>query len=127
MAILTKTTAGLNLLRDSESGANTSLITYFAIGTSGTSPTAGDTKLGAEVFRKKISTYVNGNTGELIVTGELGGGDAVGVTIAEVGIFGGGTASSIKDSGVLIGRGLYSHPNKQNNETITFTFDGTIS
>jgi|SRR6185312_6713 len=127
MAAITKTTAGINLLRDGESGANTPVITYFSIGTSATSPTASDTKLGAEVFRKKVSTYANGSSpGEIIVSGQLAGGDAVGVNIAEV-AFWGGNATSVKDSGVMIARGLYSHPNKQNNETITFTLDQTIS
>ena len=128
MAAITKTTAGLALLRDGESGANSPVITYFAIGTSSTSPAASDTKLGAEVFRKKITTYANGSApGEIIISGELAGGDAVGVNIAEVAFFGGASASSTKDSGVMIARGLYSHPNKQNNETITFTLDQTIS
>ena len=127
MAAITKTTVGLQLLRDGESGANSPIITYFAIGTSATSPAASDTKLGAEVFRKKITTYANGSSpGEIIISGQLAGGDAVGVNIAEVGFFG-GNASSVKDSGVLIAHGLYSHPNKQNNETITFTLDQTIS
>jgi hypothetical protein len=123
---LTKTTAGRNLLRDSNSGANNDLIKCFAIGTGSTAPSSGDTALTAEVFRKAITSYVNGADGEVLVNVYLAPSDAVGVVIAEIGVFGGNSASSLANSGVLLARGLYSHT-KTNVESIVLQFDLTYS
>ena len=126
MAAITKTNGWLNLQRDGQSGANTQKITYCAIGTSNASPLPGDTRLGNEVFRKAVTSYTNGATGEILVNMYLAPNDAVGVVIAEVGFFGGSTASSAANSGVLVARGLYSHT-KTNLESIQFQLDATTS
>lgn len=120
----TLTTAGHNLFRDGARGAANPKITYAAIGTSSTAPTVNDTKLGAETFRKKVTTYTNGtSTGEVIISMYLAPGEAVGVTIAEVGFFG-GTATGSVNSGTLLARGLYSPSHtKTNLESITFPLD----
>jgi hypothetical protein len=126
MSAITITNAGLNLLRDGMSGANNPLITYVALGTSNTSPTVNDTKLGAETFRKAVTSYANGvSTGELLVNMYLSPSDDIGDAIAEVGFFAGNSASSLANSGVLVARGLYSHT-KLSTESITFQLDVVI-
>lgn len=127
MSAITITTVGKNLVRDGEKGATNPKLLYFAIGTDNTAPAAGNTKLGNEVFRKAISSYVNGgSTGEILANCYLAPTDAVGVVIAEVGIFGGSSASSAANSGVLLARGLYSHT-KTNIESVTLQLDLTFS
>jgi hypothetical protein len=122
----TLTTAGHNLLRDGAKGAASPKISYAAIGTGSTTPTISDTRLSAEVLRKKITTYTNGaSTGEVIISLYLAPGEAVGVTIAEVGFFGGNATGTV-NSGVLLARGLYSPTHtKTNLESITFPLDLT--
>lgn len=127
MSAITITNAGRNLIRDGEKGSTNPKILYFAIGTNNTAPTASDTKLGAEVFRKAISSYTNGvSTGEILANCYLAPSDAIGVAIAEVGVFGGSSASSTANSGVLLARGLYSHT-KTGLESITLQLDLTFS
>ena len=122
----TLTNAGHNLFRDAAQGAANPKITYAALGTSSTAPTTGDTKLGAEVFRKKVATYsTTGTTGEVLVWLYVAPGDAVGVNIQEVGFFGGSGATNAANSGVMVARGLYSHT-KTNLESITFPLDATF-
>lgn len=127
MSAITITNAGLNLLRDALDGANNAKITYVALGTSSTAPAVTDTLLGAETFRKAVSTYTNGaSTGEILVSMYLGPNDDVGGNIQEVGFFGGNTATSSPNTGVLLAHGLYTHNPKTGIESITFTLDLTI-
>lgn len=122
----TYTNAGHNLMRDGESGANNPKITYVALGTSSTAPAVGDTKLGAEVFRKKVASYTNGaNPGEVIVGGYIAPGDANGVNIQEVGFFGGSAANANANTGVLVAHGLYAPGTKTNTQSIQITLDKT--
>jgi len=114
---LQKTTAGRNLFRDSAKGANISLIKYFAVGTSSTSPAAGNTTLGAEVSRKAITAYTNNGDGGVLIDVYIAPSELVGTEIEEVGVFGGTSANSSTNSGVLLARGLYSHT-KTNTESI---------
>ncbi len=126
MAAITITNTGLNLMRDGLSGANKSLITYVALGTSSTSPTVSDTRLGAEVYRKKVTSYTNGSSaGEILINMYLAPGDSVGTAIAEIGFFGGNSATNTANSGVLLARGLYSHT-KTALESIQVQVDLTI-
>src|SRR5579863_6489657 len=98
------------MLRVSLKAANVPTIKYVAIGTSSTAPAVTDHTLGAEVFRKAVTSYANGAAvGELLVTGFLAAGDAVGVNIQEVALFAGNSATATPNTGVLVGRGLYSH------------------
>lgn len=118
--------AGHNLLRDAMKGAANSTITYVALGTGTAAPTTGDTQLQTEVFRKKVSSYVNGATGEVHIDLYLAPGDAPSVAIAEVAFFG-GNASSTANSGTLFCRGLYSPPHTHTNvESIQFDLDTTL-
>lgn len=124
MAItMTLTDAGRNLLRDSLSGAQNPKLLYVAIGSGMTAPAAGDTQLGSEFFRKAITSYTTGGTGEILVTLYLSQSDAVGQDIEEVGIFGGGDATTTLNSGVLFARALYSHSTKTDTESINLQCD----
>ena len=127
MATIQITNAGANLFRDSSSGASVPKITYVALGTSTTSPTAADTKLGAEVYRKAVSSYTNGTTGEVLINMYLGPLDAVGDDIEEVGFFGGTSATATANTGVLLARGLWHHNPKTNLESIQFSLDFTFT
>ena len=127
MAAITITTNGLNMIRDAMQGANSSLIKYVALGSSNVAPTASDSQLGAETFRKAVTSYSNGvNPGEILINMYLAPGDAIGDDIEEVGFFGGATASSLANSGVLLAHGLYSHNPKANTESIQFQLDFTV-
>lgn len=112
------TNNGLNLYRNASAGADTPLIRYIALGTSNITPTAADTRLGNEIFRKAVTSYTNGTTGIIYVDLYIAPGDAVGVDIEEIAFFGGGTAMLTTNSGVMLARGLYSHPSKTNLESI---------
>lgn len=126
------TSAGRNLFAAAAMGTDSCQITFVAVGTSNTTPTANDKKLAAESSasgaRKSIPTSAiaaGTNPGELIVTITLQAPDASNVNIQEVGFFGGKSATSTKDSGVLIARALYSHT-KLATENLTLTFDLTV-
>ncbi len=124
MAAITITNAGLGLIRDSLSGANNALITYVALGTSSTGPTANDTRLGSEIFRKAVTSYTNGaSIGEILINMYLAPGETVGTGIQEVGFFG-ANATGAANSGVMLARGLYAHT-KSNVESISFQLDLT--
>jgi hypothetical protein len=115
---LTKTDAGRNLFRDAAKGAATPTIKYFALGTGNSAPSSAQTKLDAESFRKTVTSFANGATGELLINVYVAPTDAVGLNIAEVAVFGGTSATIAANSGVMLGRGLYSHPGKLNTESI---------
>ena len=124
MATATLTNAGLNLLRDVRRGVLTDLgIKYIAVGTGSTAPAATDTQLQTEVFRKALTSSANGATaGEGVYTLYLSPQDVVGTAIAEVVWFAGSGATGTANSGVLIGRALYSHT-KTATESINISFD----
>ncbi|SRR6266699_1934983 len=120
----TYTNAGHNLLRNGMEGADNPKIVYVALGTSNTAPAASDTKLGTEAFRKAVTSYTNGSTGEVIFNGYIAPSDAVGVGIQEVGWFGGNGATATANTGVLLARGLYNH-SKLATESIQLSLDFT--
>jgi hypothetical protein len=126
MPAIQKTDAGLNLLRDGESGAQNPKVTYVAIGSGSATPLTTDTTLQNETFRKTITSYTVGTTGDITVNATLGNSDAVGANIQEVGFFG-GNATSTRNSGVLVGRGLFAHNPKLASESIPFSLDITFS
>ena len=122
MATATMTDAGRNLIRDARRGLVTDLqIKYVAVGTSSTAPSASDTQLGAEAFRKAYTSNSAPATGQSTVTLYLAPGDAVSVGIQEVGWFAGAGASGTANSGVLVARGLYAHT-KLSSESIQIDF-----
>lgn len=126
MPVIQKTNVGLNLFRDGENGAQNPKVTYMAIGSGSATPLATDTQLQNETFRKAVTSYTVGSTGDITVNATLGTSDAVGANIQEVGFFG-GNATSTRNSGVMIARGLYAHNPKLASEQIPFSVDITFS
>jgi hypothetical protein len=127
MASMTVTDNGRNLYRDGSKGSNNPKLLYIAIGTDSTAPSISDTKLKSESFRKAITSYANGaSVGEILINAYIGPSEANGINIQEVGVFGGSTASSVANSGVLLARGLYSHT-KVSTEGLTLQLDLQIS
>lgn len=124
---MTKTNSWLNVTADGYAGLDSAKITYIAIGSGTTAPSSGDTQLQTETFRKAVTTYTRGGTGELLVSLFLGPSDAVGYDIEEVGAYAGNAATATPNSGVLIARGLWSHPSKSGSESITLTLDLSAS
>lgn len=124
---MTKTNGWLNLIRDGMSGADNPKVVYVAIGSGTNAPTSGDTQLQSETFRKAVTSYTTGGTGELFISVFLGPSDAVGFDIEEVGLFSGSSATTTPNSGRMIARGLWSHPGKSGSESITLTLDASVS
>ncbi len=123
----TYTNAGHDLLRDGTEGANNPKVLYIALGSSSTAPNITDTRLGAETFRKAVTSYSNGAAhGEIIFSGYIAPGDAVGANVQEVGWFGGSAATGTANTGVLLARGLYAHNPKLATESFQATLDLTI-
>jgi len=128
MTAITITDAGRRLYRDSTRGANTPLIKYVAVGTGTTAPSTSDTQLVNEVYRKAVTSYVNGAApGEVIVSMFLGAGDANGQDIEEIGFYGGSAATGIGNSGVLVAHGLYSVNPKTINQNVQIQLDLNFS
>jgi hypothetical protein len=122
MATATLTDAGRNLIRDARLGLVSDVkIKYVAIGTNSTAPSASDTQLGAESFRKALTAPSAPGTGQGLFTLYLAPGDAVSVGIQEVGWFAGSAAAGTANSGVLVARGLYAHT-KTASESIQVDF-----
>lgn len=123
MTAIVVTSDGLNLYRNGTGGADNPLISYVALGTSNTAPTVNDHQLGNEVLRKAVTSYVDGITGEITVVMYLADGEGVGLTIAEIGFFGGRTATASPNTGILFAHGLYSLTGKTDLEAVQFQLD----
>lgn len=121
MATMTITDTGRNLCTSATKNTDTLYIKYIAIGTGNSTPSSAQTKLDNEVFRKAITSYTIGSTGQIYINVYIAPTEAVGVVIAEVGVFGGTSAKSNLNSGIMLGRGLYSHT-KTNLESIQLQF-----
>jgi hypothetical protein len=108
MVALTLTNDGHNLIRDSAKGVDVFKVTYFALGTSNNAVSASDHFLGNEQYRRGVTQVLNGGAvGEVLISCYVPGGDAIGLNVQELGIFGGNGASSSFNSGVLIARVLW--------------------
>jgi hypothetical protein len=98
------TDTGADLLRDGLTDRTIPLISYIAVGSGNNVASTGDTQLQAEVSRIAITTTAKGiKTGELLVSMSL---DATAMGIQEVAVFGGLSASSTANSGILLARGV---------------------
>ena len=122
-----KTNGWLNLIRNGASGADNPKITYVGLGSGTNTPTIGDTQLQTEIFRKAVTSYSNGSNGEILVSLFLGPSDMIGDDIEEIGFFGGVSATSALNSGILVARALWSHNPKTGGESIVFQLDAVIS
>lgn len=119
------TLAGRNRLRDALAGDAVSLaISHVALGTGSTAPVAGNTALGTEVYRD-IPTQLVRTDGKLTVKLYLPANQANGYTLAEGGLFVGGTA--VPNSGVLFARVTYAGEAKTSAQAWTITWEVTIS
>lgn len=125
----TVTNAGLTLFGAAMIGTDTLNNVWIAVGTGTTAATATDTKLVSESStsgsRARANVTAGTNPGEVTISTTLATTDAVSVVIGEVGIFSGNSASSSKDTGVLVARALYAHT-KSNSETLTLSLDFTF-
>lgn len=121
----TITDNGLNLLREAlRSSTYDSEIKYIAVGNSSASVSTSDTTLGNETFRKPVFSKSATTTGSVQTIAILDDSEAVG-QIYEIGIFAGSTASTTKDSGIMLSRILYSR-NKTNLESLQIQRTDTI-
>lgn len=127
LVTLTLTDASHNLLRDALKGVDSAKVLYFALGSGTSTPISSQTKLDNEVFRKAITSYSNGaSVGESLISAYIAPSDAVGANIQEVAAFGGNSAKSTANSGIMLGRALWAHNPKTNLESITLTLDMTV-
>lgn len=123
---MTMTNNGHNLLRDGTKGVNNPAITYVAFGSGTSTPTATQTKLDSELFRKAVTSVANGaSVGESLINFYVGPSDATGDDFEELAFFGGSSATSAKDTGVMLARGLWTHNPKSGTESITVALDMT--
>lgn len=117
----------LNMMRDALKGTVTDLkLKYMGWGNDNTGPLAGDTKLGNEFGRKQITLQENGATGVLVTTTYVAPYEGNDQKIEELAWFAGVNATGTKDSGILVGRVLYSRQ-KTNLESLQVERTDTIS
>ncbi len=104
------TDAGLNYMASLLDGtvAPPTSIEYIALGDGTTAPASTDTKLVNERFRKRATKQEITGTGAVQTTCYVAPYEA-NFQIEEIGVFAGPTATSQKDSGVMIARVLWSH------------------
>ncbi len=114
--------SGRNLLRDFLGGDVVTGLNCFAVGTDDTSPVAGDTTLGTEVFRDTSFTQLTETDGNLNVKYYLASGSANGNTLVEAGLFGNG-ATGVPDSGTLYARVIFNQIVKTVAIAVTFSWD----
>jgi hypothetical protein len=94
-------------------------VKYLALGSGNTPVTNNDTTLNNEFFRTQFTDITKTNTGELTSLAIVLEAEAIG-TIEEIGIFGGSSATTSLNSGVLISRILW-HRVKTSSDEIQFT------
>ena len=99
---------GLNMVRDAlDTAAFDAEIKRVALGTSATAPALTDTQLGAEVFRKVVTSTSTPAVGQLNTVWYIAPAEAV-AALEEIGWFAGAAAGAAANSGILVARVLYS-------------------
>lgn len=99
----------LNMMRDALKGTVIDLkLKHMGWGNDNTAPVAGDTKLGDEFGRKQVTKQEDGATGILVTTTYIAPYEGNDKKIEELAWFAGVDATDTKDSGILVGRVLYS-------------------
>ena len=102
-------------------------IAYMAWGSSTTAPAVGQTTLVAETARLIMTSKTAGGTGVLTSTVYINPATAVAPpNIEELGWFAGATAGAGADTGIMVGRVLYSRP-KTNLESLLIERVDTIA
>lgn len=117
--------AGLNLLRDFLDGDTVTGFQKIVLGTGTASAAAGDTALGAEVFRADFTAKTTADK-KVTITLYLSSSESNGVTLSEAGIYA-GAASAVTDSGTLYARSKYSGIYKDNSVGITYSWENTLA
>lgn len=122
----TITSVGHNLLRDVlQSAVTDGGIHYVAVGTDNTAPAAGQTQLGAEIYRQQLTSQSTGGTGVGTSICIIGPTSAI-ATWQEIGWFAGASAGPGANTGIMIARVLYNH-NHTNAESVQISRQETIS
>ena len=99
---------GLNMVRDAlDTAAFDAEIKRVALGTSNTAPAMTDTQLGAEIFRKVVTSTSTPAVGQLQTVWYIAPAEAV-AAIEEIGWFAGVAAGAAANTGILVARVLYS-------------------
>ncbi len=103
------TTVGLNMLRDMIYAAiSDAEIKYMAWGDDNTAVSAAHTTLQNERGRKLVTSQAAGGAGVVTTTTYVSPPEATGFTVEELGWFAGAGATGVADSGIMVGRVLYS-------------------
>lgn len=112
-------TAGKNFIASRMTAATAGVMSHMAVGTSGTTPAAGDTALGAQVARVALTS---GTTSGAIATyvASFPAGTGTGA-LQEAGIFNDPT------TGTMLCRTTFSVINKGASDSMTITWTVTVS
>lgn len=111
-------TTGNNFIASRMKDATATVMSHMAVGTSSTSPAAGDTALGTEAARVALtSTTVTTNSVAYVATFPAGTGTAA---LTEAGLFNAASA------GTMLARTTYSVINKGAADTLTVTWTITV-
>ena len=103
------TTVGLNMLRDIIGGLIADAeIKYLAWGSDNTAVSAAHTTLVAEFGRKLVTSQAAGAAGIVTTTTYIAPYEANAPKVEELGWFAGVGATGVADSGIMVGRVLYS-------------------
>jgi len=120
-------TVGMESVASRLAGGSTGLITYMGLGTGsvdgGNAPSAGDTTLNDELYRKQISTATVDSV-EVTFRTFYNTSEAIG-TLTEIGLFGDDATATV-DTGTLFARVAFSKE-KTDQETLTVDWAVTIS
>jgi len=113
-------TAGKELVADLLIDDASTGLTYHAIGTSGTAPAVGDTTLGTEAARKAWT--IRSRATNIITLEVFYLASEATFNISEAGVFGGATASTSADSGILFSHYLQAYDNSAGLVDLTFEY-----
>ena len=119
---------GVNMVRDFFDGdVADGEIKQLGIGTSNAAIDLTDTQMGNEIFRKAMTTQVDGGTGELVSTVYVAPAEAV-FAIKELGWFAGDAAAASPNynTGIMVSRVLYTR-NKTALESLQIERADTIA
>lgn len=119
-------TVGKGLVGDMliDKGGYDTGLTFCAIGTNATAPTANDTQLGTEVKRKQITSKTR--SGNEVTLSTFFTSAESSYNIKEAGVFGHSTATGAANSGIIMAHWLSSFDNSAGNYDLTFDYVLTI-
>lgn len=113
--------AGLDLIGDMLIESTAVGLNFFAVGTDNTGPAAGDTTLGAEVYRAAITTAVRTSPGVITITMFVPTTAANGSSLVEIGLF------TLSSAGTMFSRAIHSSITKTASVTVTYQWTITFS